>query len=214
MKTRLAAGCAVILGILAAPAQAVPMLSFSIDGNTFTQPFSISNSSDAGERVTRFQLDIAPTNTCFDTVSLSGDNVSPCQRLNNNGVPFTPVGGDAATTGLVTPVVLPDGATLLDISFTDFDAGETFRWDVDIDHDDGGSTVNGNELIGALATIDFSDGQRLLGVLAAVPGNDDASTFTVTGITTTPTVPAPLTLSLVLLGLLSVLGRRRVRAAA
>jgi hypothetical protein len=40
-------------------------------------------------------------------------------------------------------------------------------------------------------TIDFSDGQRLLGVLSAVDGNPDASQFVVTGVTVTPTVPVP-----------------------
>ncbi len=202
-----------IAGLLAAAAaHAVPQLTFIIDGNTFTQPYSIKNSSTAGEQVLRFQLNLATVGTgvfCFDTVS----NTS-CNGSNNGGVPFTPVGSSGATTGLVGAPVVADGSQLLDISFNDFNAGETFQWDIDVDQvgsvDD--QTVTGNELIGATAIIDFSDGQRLTGFLAAVAGNLDASQFTVTGITTTPTIPEPGSLLLVgaaIAGLVATKRRRR-----
>lgn len=58
--------------------------------------------------------------------------------------------------------------------------------------------MTGNELNGATALVDFSDGQRLTGVLATVPGNDLASQCTVTG---TGPIPIPELTSLALLGL-------------
>lgn len=200
----------VVLTSVSMAASATPILGFIIDGDTYTQGFSINNSSDGGEFVTRFQLDISATGTCFDTVTTPGDNVSPCGFTNSGAVPFTPQGGTGTTTGLVGLPVIADGATLLDLFFTDFNPGEIFSWAIDVDFNNGSSTVFGNQLIGALATIDFSDGQRLLGVLSAVPGNADASQFVVTGITSTPSdIPTPSTLALLGLCIAGLAFRRK-----
>lgn len=198
---------------IASVSVAAPMLSFIIDGDTFSQPYAITNSSTAGENVVRFQLDlstVAGPAVVYDTVNGGVPNSS-------GGVPFTPVGGDAALTGLVLPASVADGATLLDISFTDFNSSETFRWDIDVDFAVGSVTVYGDNLIGATAIIDFSDGQRLTGILQAVPGNADAAQFTVTGITQTPNeVPEPTTLVLwsVMSGAGLAAWRRRRNASA
>ncbi len=186
-------------------AEATPMLSFVIDGDTFFDPFSMTNTSDGGETVTGFRLDIAPAGLIYDTVN-GGPGIP-------NGVAFAPAGGTDVTTGLLlTPVVVPDGATLLSLSFGGFDPGETFRWNIDVDPAGGGDpSIYGNEMIGALAYVDFSDGQTLEGILAAVPGNPNASQFTVTGIVPTDPVPEPGTLLLLGSGLVGFAARRRRR---
>lgn len=178
------------------PLHAAPILAFLIDGDTFTQPFRITNSSTAGETVLRFQLDLSPIPFVFDTVN----GGSPFNGT--IGTPFTPVSGSDTTTGLIGPVIVPDGSTLLDISFSHFASGESFLWRIDVDGNvaNGGNpvTVNGDDLIGAIARIDFSDGQRLNGLIVAVPGNADAGQFLVTSVT--KTVPEPTSLAVWCLG--------------
>ena len=82
-------------------------LGFIVDGDTFSQPFSIVNNSAAGVDVLSFTLDISATGQNYDT--------NP-----TGGVPFTPVAPTDADTGLVGPVTVPDGATTFTLNFTDF----------------------------------------------------------------------------------------------
>jgi hypothetical protein len=59
---------------LSGAAQAIPSLSFIIDGDTFNNPYRITNNSSAGESVTRFILNLGTIGAggpfCFDTVYL------------------------------------------------------------------------------------------------------------------------------------------------
>ena len=191
-------------------------LYFIVDGDTWLQPYSITNTSTGTEKVTRFQLDLSTVTTgraiLFDTI---GGTPPP---NTSSGQDFAPVSPTDIQTGLV-PLVgspkVPDGATLLDISFTDFDPGETFTWLIDVDPADGipPSTITGAQMIGSTGLVDFDDGLRLTGFLAAVPGNDDAAEFTVSGIGPIPggEIPEPSTFLIWSLGLLGLLLYRRKR---
>jgi hypothetical protein len=155
---------------------AAPALYFLVSGDTFTQPFSITNQSTGNETVTRFQLDISPAAMVFDTVNGGPPNNGTA------GTPFSANGDSGILTGLVDGANPADGASVLDISFTDFNAGETFGWFIDIDGASGSPiTVTGNMLINATVSIWFSNGERLFGSLVAVPGNSQASQLFITG---------------------------------
>ena len=195
-------------------------LSFLIDGDTWQSPFSITNTSTGTEEVVRFQLDLSTVTTgraiLFDTV---GGSLPP---NTSSGQDFQPTGGADLLTGLVPLLGSPkvaDGATLLDISFTDFQPGESFTWLIDVDPADGitPSTITGNMMIGVEALIDFSTGRRLTGVLEAVPNNGDAAQFSVRYEGPTPgSVPEPSTLAVwgTLCGLGLIAARRRRKRVA
>lgn len=201
---------AMALALGASSVSATPMLDFFIDGDTFTQPFSITNNSDDGEFVTRFQLDLRTSaGVCFDP---AGD--STCNG--SLGVSFTANSGSDVTTGLTSATVTDEAGGVpawdfLDITFSDFNAGEVFSWDLDVDFFNSGATIFGDDMIGAIAFVDFSNGVRLIGELQAVAGNSDASAFTVVGQTVVP-VPAPAGIAFLGLGL-AALGFARKKKA-
>lgn len=202
LKLILASACVLVSSVVSAS----PIVSFIIDGDTFSSPFSITNGSDAGELITRFQLDLTTTTNaiCFD---LATDDV--CNT--SVGVSLDSANGTGASTGFsggtVTDAVGGVAANdFLDISFTDFNAGEVFSWDIDVDFFQAGPSVFGDDLAGATALIDFSDGQRLTGILSLVAGNFDASAFEVVSITDIPTsdVPEPGVFAIMILSLLAM----------
>ena len=201
-RTAWVAGAIVSLAfLLASSAHALPSLSFIIDGDTYSEPFSITNNSTGAESVTGFRLNLAPAGICFDQASDS------CHS--SAGVNFAASGGTGTSTGLVSGAVSSNNEVLT-LVHNDFGPGETFSWDIDVDEAPCGAgcpsnpSVYGNEMIGALAEVDFSTGQTLLGVLAPVSGNPDASQFTVTGV-----IPEPGTATLLSIGLSMLALRRR-----
>ncbi|MEH3123312.1 MAG: PEPxxWA-CTERM sorting domain-containing protein [Sphingomonas phyllosphaerae] len=195
MRKILWAAAALSSLVAATPAFAVGGLSFIIDGDTFSQPYSITNTSTAGEKVVSFGFDLSSTNFVFDTKTGGVPNSSV-------GVPFTPRNNTDTLTGLVKPVTVADGATFFQIDFTNFTVGKTFSWDIDVDSSksNGNVTVYGNELIGAKAFVDFSNDLRANGVLQAVSGKPRASAFSVVTVTPTPAVPEPATWAMMILG--------------
>ena len=167
-------------GTLSAGTQNVG-LTFFIQGQTLVDPFSISNSSDPGVDITNFSFDLSTsvTSAIFNTET-------------GAFTAFAPVAGTDVTTGLtavngtaVPPYpngLVPDFTQLLALDFNDFNAGETFIWNIDTDLTPGGDeAVFGNELIGSSVVVDFSNGAQLTGALMAVPGQPDASIFIATG---------------------------------
>ncbi|MEZ6052056.1 MAG: right-handed parallel beta-helix repeat-containing protein [Planctomycetaceae bacterium] len=166
-------------------------LTFFIDGNTFTQPYSIINSSDPGVDITGFQFDILPSSHLFDTVEPQGSTPFQPQfqtdivtgLLTVNGTAITP-GTDPLQDSVGTVLVgggVTDGTSLIDLTFDDFNSNETFTWLIDADPLGGTATVLGSDLIGSTVVVDFSSGAQLTGALMAVPGNTDAAIFVATG---------------------------------
>lgn len=198
-----------ILSILAAAAAivAVPSLAqakggvtFLIVGDTYSRPFSFSNTSDAGEKLVGFGFDLSTithSNYVFDTTGTQS------QR-------FAPVGTSAALTGLVSVPVVPDQAKSFSLAFNDFDVGEQFQFDIDVDLGAANTSIHGDDLIGARVWFDYSDGTRAEGFLRAVPGQSNASTFVTERIITSG-VPEPASWALMIggFGLAGVALRQR-----
>ncbi|WP_269519975.1 hypothetical protein [Alteromonas sp. BMJM2] len=194
------------LSLLSATANATPIISFFIDGNTFYNSFEIQNDSTANEKIESASIDLSGLGVVFDTVS--GGVVN-----NSDGKQFTPVGGSDLATGLVGPVVVADGASFFEMFFTDFDSGESIVWDIDLDFMPSPTRVDGDDLIGALVSIVFSSGETLFGSLEAVSGNSDASQFVASGITiggpgSSVAVSAPGTFGILVLSMALMLVRR------
>jgi hypothetical protein len=186
-----------------APAIADGGLSFIIDGDTFNQPYTISNISTAGETVVGFGLDLSPTNHGFDTV----EGGPPLPNVSQGAQPFAAFGGTGGTVGLIGSPVVADGATSFGITFNDFQVGETFQFLIDVDpisnSASGNFTVLGSNLIGSTGYADFSNGLRGLGVFDAVAGNSDAAQFNIRTFITTPpdgAVPEPATWAMMIGG--------------
>ena len=156
-----------------------------------------------------FGFDLSTVNYVFDTKDGGVPNSS-------DSVPFTPRNNSDTLTGLVGPVTVADGANFFKIDFTNFTANKTFSWDIDVDSSksNGSATVYGNELIGAKAFVDFSNGLRANGVLKAVSGKPNASAFSVVTVTPTPAVPEPATWAMMILGFGVVGYSLRRRSAA
>jgi len=194
MKSIFRAAAAAAALACSAPAFADGALFFLIDGDTFNQPFSLTNNSTAGETILSFGFDLTGTGTVFDPVSGGIPNGSA-------GAAFAPTAGSDVTTGLTGMPVIADGASAFQIFFNAFDVGDTFSFLLDVDQSAGSATVFGDSLIGATVFADFSNGLRGTGQLIAVAGSPNASQFVITSFTPIPSgVPEPGTWAMMLMG--------------
>ena len=188
-------------------AHATPSLSFAINGDTFGATFSFTNTSTAGENISRFVLDLSTITAggpyCFDTVVGGACNPDP-----QSPYAFTPDVAAAALTGLYAPLTVADGATVLDLRFNDFNPGETFSWMIDVDSVTELS-VFGNMLAGATVSSAFSNGMTATGILAVDSNNLDSSVLSITGVAPTTDLPEPGSLALMGLAGAGMLLRRK-----
>ena len=178
-------------------------LAFNLVGNTFpggvpSGAFTIQNTSPLLD-IVGFTFDIS--------TAVAGAPVAIFDTQGFGSFPFTPFGGTDVTTGLesingtlvVPPIVpgpgagetqdsvatilpgggVPGDTSVLNLTFLDFNPGETFQWDIDADVDiDNDSTVTGAGLVGSFIRVDFAGGLFIEGSL--VPAGPGASTFVAT----------------------------------
>lgn len=154
-------------------------LFFLIDGDTFSQPFSITNNSLPGIDITQFEFDITPSGNEWDTgpngfafvVPANADVITGLTGINGNPWPNALPGNG-----------LPSNQGVLDLTFNDFNAGETFLWFADADLIGSPvSAVFGNDLIDSTVSVTFSNGTVLNGTMGAVGGSPQASQFQASG---------------------------------
>ena len=188
---------------LSGPAAADGGLTFIVSGDTFDQPFTIINTSTAGETVIGFGLKLLPP-FGFDTVD-GGFGVDA-------SLPFTMMGGSGVATGYTGPTSFADGVGALAFTFTNFTVGKSFSWSIDVDSP-GVATVFGNELLGASVYVDFSNGTRGTGVLEAIAGDPEGTRLVIRSL---GGVPEPATWALLIagFGMIGVSLRRRTMALA
>lgn len=182
---------AMIIGAaaVAVPAHADGGLTFVINGDTFSNPFTITNTSTGGETVTAFGIGlIAPFG--FDTVN-GGFGIDAA-------VAFAPAPGAVALTGYTGPAAFADGSSSINFTFSNFNVGESFIWDIDVDQDNI-ATVFGNQLIGSTGYADFSNGLRGNGTFVAF--GQQGAQFVINTFTPTPQgVPEPGTWAMMIFG--------------
>lgn len=194
LLNRMTKAGALSLAIAAAtPASAAAGLTFVVDGDTFDTPYSITNTSTAGERIIGFGVTLLPPYG-FDTAA-GGFGIDAANA-------FAPQGGTELTTFYTGSGAFADGATSLNFSFLDFDAGESFVWQIDVDQP-GTATVIANELIGSDVYAFFSDGYSEFGTFVAFGAT--GAEFVINA------VPEPATWALMMLGFGAIGGTLRRR---
>ena len=186
----------------ASNAIAAPMASSEIlTGSTYNNPnsFQFTNNSDAGENITRLVWDLSPINGFFDS-AITDPGVSP--------KPFTI--GLSDDVGVTEPDnLLLDGKSVLELLFSDFNVGETFRFGVDTDLFSAidATGINGNQFAGATITAYFDSGFVTTGIY----GLDNKGGSSVE-INTIVDVPTPMTGALFGFALAGLFGLRRKKS--
>ncbi|MEN9554916.1 MAG: hypothetical protein RLZZ232_1202, partial [Planctomycetota bacterium] len=137
---------------------------FRAEGDTFVQPFRLTNRATKGELLQTFVFDLRDLGLQFDPDPTTGK-------------PFTPVAGTGGLTGVNTAVLSNNNQTLT-VTFTDFNPGETLQFVLDIDLLGGTpASIFGNQLIGADVQFAFSGNKSVAGQMAGDPVAVSASQF-------------------------------------
>lgn len=164
--------------------------SSAIDSSTWNlDSFVVSNDSASGQTITRVLIDLSDSmmmDMVFDPFATAGDL---------GGRDFTPGTGseNVGITGHSFTGSRDGGFDVLEVTFDDFQPGESFAFAVDCDPtsilgvptpgpNDTGS-VSGLELAGASVTIEFSDGSLLTNDLFRIPGSLDGASARVDALT-------------------------------
>ncbi len=159
-------------------------INFLIDGLTDGGNFALTNVSDPNFDISGVTWNIA---------NAGGGFFGPIFNTFGTGaVIFSPLAGSDTVTGLtqvngiVGPnfpqLAVPDNSTLLGLTFNDFNPGETFFWEVDLNANQFSNLdVAGSDLIGSTVVVNYNGGAQLTGQLVAVAGNPDAAEFQATG---------------------------------
>jgi len=175
----------------------------SASGNLNVPDFQLTNTSTDGVQITDFQMTIGNTAFNYDFVRIQSAFVDPANdltfSLNSVGTTNNGVGDD----------------TLL-YSFLGFDPGDVFRFEIDVDPDSGGPSVDYRDALfpAAIASITFSDGTTLSNGFGSGDPSSASQNF---GQSVLAPVPLPGGLPLMgLAGLLSflLLRKRPAKAAA
>lgn len=139
-------------------------VSFRAEGDTFVQPFRLSNNSNNGELLQTFVFDLSGIGLQFDPDTVTGK-------------PFTPLAGTGLATGVASSVLSNNNRTLT-VTFTDFNPGETLQFVLDIDLAGGTpASIFGNQLIGADVAFNFTGNKSVAGQMAGDPNAVSASQF-------------------------------------
>ncbi|MCA9013373.1 MAG: hypothetical protein KDB01_26670, partial [Planctomycetaceae bacterium] len=139
---------------------------FRAEGDTFVQPFTLTNNSNKGELLQSFVFDVSQIGLQFD--------VDP-----TTGKPFTALNGSGALVG-VTGTTLSADKKKLTVNFSDFNPGETLQFVIDLDLAGGiPASIFGNQVIGADVAFNFSGNKSVTGQMAGDPDSVSASQFLV-----------------------------------
>lgn len=196
------------VGLASQSAAAIPIFDFEITGNTVYKPFSISNLSTDGEFINSISVDISGLGFIFDTIDSDGTT-----RYSKD---FTPSNGTGELTGVLPSSGAADSSTFLQVIFNDFNPGEKFLFDLDVDTvRDNRSPVYGNQLIGSRVTVGYSNGVILSGLLGGIAGDLTGSKLSLIGDDVTSAINSPTTLSLfALIPLMLLVKRSKKRQVA
>lgn len=156
-------------------------IDFTIDGNTYFEPFTVINNSSAGLDILSFALDLRPNASsflCFDEVANSCHSTTgrDFAVVGSNDVGFSSYSVLDAVGGINTPDFL-----LVNFDNNSFSSGEQFSWAIDVDGEASSGTVFGDDLIGSLFFVEMSDGITYQGAIEGIAGNSDAGRLVLTG---------------------------------